>query len=391
MLPSCADSTADPERSRRGLQWLGVAILVIGMVTFAGCGTLGRVLRYGSASINDARVFPTRRIPAPPTPQPWAIPSGGNLPDHVPLGDGAVLDLNEFVPKRRTVAFLVVHDGMVVDERSFREYPGNTGSQIFSVTKSIQSLLVGRAIADGLLPAPERPITGLVPELKERGYDDVTLRHLLQMTSGSDYRENDNPFGRHVALYYGRDMVRSLRRTRIVDEPGTVFRYKSGDSQVVGLALSRALAPRSISDYAREVLWQPLGMESDGLWALDDANGLERTFCCITMTARDLAKIGWLVAQGGQWQGQQLIPKPWIDASLSPEGAVDDGLYQLGWWRLPELEGGLMGSGHLGQYLFILPEYRLVMVRLGEKGGYDLRRDYARLAVALGKMLEGKP
>jgi CubicO group peptidase (beta-lactamase class C family) len=256
------------------------------------------------------------------------------------------------------------------------------------VSKSIQSLLVGIAIRDRVLGGLRQPITDRVPELRPRGFDQVTLEHLLQMTSGSSYLESDNPLGEHPALYYGTHMTPALLDQSLEEPPGTRWEYKSGDSQLLGLALSRALAPETITDFARRVLWEPLGMEHDGSWAVDHPGGLEKTFCCLAMTAIDLAKIGAMVAAGGAWRGRQLVPRDWIRTSTTPTTAAGGAdFYRLGWWVPKELDGGFMGSGHLGQFLFIFPESKVVIVRLGTAASPTTLLQYIMVARQIERAL----
>jgi CubicO group peptidase (beta-lactamase class C family) len=345
---------------------------------------------YGVSDVDDHRLFAGRTLKASSAPRPLhdRTPEGllpGDLP--VPGLPGETLDA--FVADHGTIAFVVLRGDTVLAERYFGAFGRESLVQVFSISKSVTSLLVGAAVRDGVLKGLEQPVTDLVPELAPAGFDAVTLGHLLQMTSGLDYAESDNPFGTHPALYYGTDVEPILLGFTLAEPPGTRFRYKSGESQLLGLALSRALAPRTLTEYAQEVLWTPLGLEYDGFWATDHEGGLEKTFCCLSMRARDLARLGAMVRDGGRVGSREVIPWAWLRASQTPD-TTDGGVpfYRLGWWLLPQLEGGLMGVGHLGQYLIILPEHDLVVVRLGLQGSEDLRDRYAALAVALGKHLD---
>ena len=176
----------------------------------------------------------------------------------------------------------------------------------------------------------------------------------------------------------------SLELRRLVERPGTRHEYRSVDAQLLGLMLTRALRTETVTHYAQRVLWEPLGMQYGGYWATDRPDGLEKTFCCLSMRAIDLAKIGALVARHGQWRGRQVVPLTWIAEMRSPvteNGGV--AYYRRLWWLLPELGGGIMASGHLGQYVIVLPDSGIVVVRLGKNGGEDLRRDLIYLARAI--------
>ncbi|MFO0727415.1 MAG: serine hydrolase [Myxococcota bacterium] len=365
---------------------LGAALLFAALST--GC-TFARIVRHGPSDIDDYQVFESRPLPASSKPahfvdrrEPRPIPYRLRI-----KGLGRV-GLDEFLEKTHTVAFLVVKGDALYYQRYFRGYTPASKIQIFSVSKSVQSLLVGAALRDGKLQGIEAPITRWIPELSPRGFDAVRMEDLLQMASGSSYVESDNPFGRHPALYYGEDMVPALLDLDLKEPPGTRFEYRSGDSELVGLALSRALAPETITDYARRSLWEPLGMEYEGSWAVDHPGGLEKTFCCLSLRAIDLAKIGAMMASGGRWRGQQIIPEDWVLRSTTP--TTDRGgasFYRLGWWVPPELEGGFMGIGHLGQYLIVLPRSQLVIVRLGDFGSEGMKQALIQIALELERSL----
>ena len=123
------------------------------------------------------------------------------------------------------------------------------------MAKSVISILVGCAIEDGLIPSVDIPVTQHIPELKGKGFEKVTLEHVLQMTSGLDYKESyTNPFGDAATFYYGRDLRKAIFNMELEVEPGTRFSYQSGNPQILGLVLDRALGDKTISDYMEEKL-----------------------------------------------------------------------------------------------------------------------------------------
>jgi CubicO group peptidase (beta-lactamase class C family) len=382
------DKRVTAARTRR----VGLAVLLAACaMASSSCSTL-RVIYHGPSNIDDHRIFPGRGLARSAFPRPF--PPRGGAPFAAGMfdlpGRGAV-EMDTFLKDARTAAFIVVRDGAILCERYYGGYNRESLLQIFSVTKSVFALLVGCALRDGILPGLDTPVTSHVPELAPHGFDAVTIRHLLQMTSGIDYAESDNPFSLHPRLYYSTDLLPQILGLRLEEPPGTRFRYKSGDTQLLGLVLSRALADRgeSLTGYAQKALWDPLGMEYDGDWGMDREGGLEKTFCCLSMRAIDLAKIGEAMRLGGSCDGRPVLPAEWVAASTVADttegGAIE---YRYGWWLFPELEGGFMGSGHLGQYLIVLPRDGLVVVRLGEKGGEAFRADVVALAQAIGRHQE---
>jgi CubicO group peptidase (beta-lactamase class C family) len=196
------------------------------------------------------------------------------------------------------------------------------------------------------------------------------------MTSGMDYTESDNPFGIHPRFYYGDNLEEMLLEMQLLDTPGTYFEYRSGDNQLLGLILSRALGPMTITDYMQERLWGPLGMEFDGLWSIDhEPDGLEKTFCCLAARARDFAKFGRLYLHGGTWNGEHIVSAEWVRESTRLD--ISDGSspeYQYQWWLPDAYRKDFMAAGHLGQYVYVSPENQVVIVRLGKgRGGLGSR------------------
>ncbi len=278
-----------------------VAGAAIGWIVISGPVTVYRTVVYNISGIDDYRIFPQRRLTAAPV--PFRFREGrheGAIPAVISYGSHRDVPLSELLPATDTVAFLVVKDDTIVFEQYFGGYDHATPSLSFSMAKSFLSILVGCAIADGYLQSVDQSVTDLVPELKNEGFAPVTLKHLLQMTSGIGYAENDFPFGTHVRFYYTNRLEQEILNLRLEERVGTQFTYKSGDAFLLTLALKRALGGKSITQYMQERIWDPLGMEADGIWSIDHApDGLEKTACCLASTARDIAKFGRLYLKQG--------------------------------------------------------------------------------------------
>ncbi len=360
---------------------LGVlaAILLLAIAVWmviAGPQTVLRVLRYGDTKIDDFLHEPGRYMAAAPVPFVLSSPPN-RLTLTVPVPSGAATDLDALLQANDTIAFLVLKGDWLVIERYYQGHTSTTRSQSFSMAKSFTSMLVGLAIEDGYFTSVDQPITDFVPELSSQGFDRVTLRHLLTMTSGSTYVENDNPFGIHVILNYTPDLEQRILSFRMGDEPGAVWRYKSGDNALLGLAVSRVLAPKTIAEYMQERVWTPLGMASEGVWSLDHpGDGLEKTWCCLAAAPPDYLKLGRLYLQGGVWEGQQVLPAEWVRESTQvgaiPEALWDANYRRIGvwnygyqWWLLSEEDGSYLANGKDGQYLYVNPAKDTVILRLG--------------------------
>lgn len=371
-----------PPRARRRVRVAAIAgaALALGVVAWiatAGPTAVYRIVIHNTSTARDHLKFPARTIAASPVPQPLAAaPAAEALPDRVATAAGEA-SLRELLERNETLALVALRDGKVAGELYFGAHARGTPSMTFSVSKSILSVLVGIAIGERVLGSVDDPVTRYLPEMARGGFDSVRLRDLLAMSSGSDYHENDNPFGVHARFYYTPQLVRETLAQRRVDVAGTVWRYKSGDAAAAALILARALGGSTISAYAQERLWAALGMEYDARWIVSD-DGLERSWCCLAATAIDLARIGQLMIDGGRWRGRQVVPEAWVRRTTAPRGeervAVDDASRRSGlagyasfWWLLPD--GAFAGVGHLGQFLYVDPARRFVLVRLGSGRG----------------------
>ena len=151
----------------------------------------------------------------------------------------------------------------------------------------------------------------------------------------------------------------------ISEKPGEKFRYKSGTTQLLGMVIKKATG-KTLSDYLTEKLWQPLGAEKTALWQLDsEEKGMEKAFCCLATNARDFARIGKLYKNHGRWNGTQLLDSSFVELSVKPR-FEESPQYGYGWW-LDDFRGKkvFMMRGHLGQYILVVPEEDLIVVRLG--------------------------
>lgn len=355
------------------------ALLMLAGAIIQGPVTTYRVLRYGDSTIEDYKLFPARRLTASKSPFPLADEPARNL-GPLQVGGLGSIDLEPFLEQTGSIAFLVVRGDTVVSERYFSGHGPAAISQAFSASKSVLSILVGAALQDGIIRSVDQSVTDYVPELSGRGFDDVSILDLLHMKSGMDYVENDNPFGIHVRFNYTPRLEDEILALRHSGGRPDRFIYKSGDSALLALILKRALGGKTITQYTQERLWDPLGMGHDGLWSLDREEGMERTWCCLSATARDFAKFGMLYRDGGVWRGVQVVPRSWVDASVRHGGYSDEEWRRSGeaaafwnygyqWWLADRERGDYIALGKDGQYIYVDPASDTVIVRLGYRLG----------------------
>jgi CubicO group peptidase (beta-lactamase class C family) len=336
---------------------------------------MGRFVYYNFANITDHEIFPYRTAVNDSVKFTFETPVKPRFPKTLTLGSTEV-NFDEYLEKNKTVAFLIIKNDSIQYEKYFKGYDEASVVASFSMAKSVTSMLIGCAIDDGLIKSVDEPVTNYIPEFKNEELSSVTIKNLLQMTSGIKFNESYyNPFGDAATFYYGRNLRKGIYKRKLYAQPGTTYSYSSGDTQILGLVLERALKGKAITQYLQEKIWKPLGMEYDATWSLDrEKDGLEKTFCCLNARARDFAKVGRLYLNKGNWNGTQIVPQSWVEESTTPdtaEGGV--GYYKYQWWL--EQNGNYAAKGILGQYIFVCPSKNLVIVRLGEDWG-DSPWDY---------------
>ncbi|GAA4139042.1 serine hydrolase [Sphingobacterium kyonggiense] len=344
---------------------------------------LSRFVYYNTANITDYKIFPSRTANNSNEHFNFLNAKQTKVPKSIQYANQDY-PFEDFLKEQNTVAFLVIQRDSLLYEQYWDGYTDSSMIASFSMAKSITSILIGCAIEDKLIESVEEPITRYIPELKANGFDDVKIKHLLQMTSGLDFREGYiNPFGEVASFYYGTNLTKAIGKLKLKRKPGEAFEYVSGNTQLLGFVLDRALKDQSITSYLEEKLWKPMGMEYPATWSLDRKNGIEKTFCCINARARDFAKLGRLYLNKGNWNGKQLVPVNWVKESTKAEikeGSVP--YYQYQWW-LPSNNGEFIAQGILGQFIYVNPQKDLIIVRLGKKQG---KVDWWKVFSSLGQI-----
>jgi CubicO group peptidase (beta-lactamase class C family) len=282
-------------------------------------------------------------------------------------------ELREYIEELDTRALLVVKNDALIYEEYWGDHNVATLSNSFSVAKTVVAMLVGIAIDEGQINDIDDPVYTYIPEFKNGSRDKITIRHLLQMASGLSWTESGaNPFSDNAESYYGKDLDSLILGQKQVSEPGVLFKYQGGNSQLLAMVIEKATG-KTTSEYASEKIWSKLGMEQDAHWSLDSENGQEKAFCCLYAQARDFAKIGRLMMNGGEYNGEQIIPH-WYYLQMTEQNDLETEYdlpnYQYGYhiWTYRGLsEDVIYCRGILGQYIITIPEQDLMIIRLGMK------------------------
>jgi CubicO group peptidase (beta-lactamase class C family) len=355
-----------------------VILMIITSILLTSC-QLGRFVFYNFADIKDHEKFQSRPLSAHTSPFNFQSTSKGKFPKQ--LMD---IPFDKYLEDNNTVAFLIIKNDTIQYEKYFKGYDNESVVPSFSMAKSVTSILIGCAIDEGLIKSVDEPITNYISELKNNGFEKVTIKHLLQMTSGIRFNESYvNPFGDAASFYYGLNLRKEIEKMKLKTEPGKKFEYASGNTQLLGLVLERSLKEKTITSYLQEKIWTPLEMEYDASWSIDrKKNGLEKTFCCLNARARDFAKIGRLYKNKGNWNGKQIVSQKWVEESTkldTSEGSAN--FYQYQWW-LPTPNEDFMAEGILGQFVYVNPKKDLIIVRLGKNEG---KADWWTIFTSLAK------
>jgi CubicO group peptidase (beta-lactamase class C family) len=355
--------------------WIIIAaILLLGhfILVLSGTSYLYKALLYNFPNLDDYQKFPNAEIPSSSNPQPWPAAI-----QNYKLSD----TLSSYLDSVETKAVLVLRNDTIIFETYFDGYTDTTLSNSFSVAKSIVSTLIGMAIRDGKIKSVDQKVSEFLPEFSSGKKAEITLKHLLTMSSGLNWDESyAAPISTTTEAYYGNDIKKIIDRLEVVGHPGTVFRYKSGDTQILAMVLQNATG-KSLAENAA-VLWTKIGATEKALWSKDREDGVEKAYCCFNSNARDFARLGVLFLHKGNWKGEQLIDSSYVKEAITPCGLPDGDLnmqpsdfYGYQWWMVPT-EGMFYARGILGQYVVVIPEKNLVIVRLGAVRGKKIGKHY---------------
>jgi len=311
------------------------------------------------------------------------------VPDTVEYKEGDAVKrvaLSELLRSTGTHAFIVIRDNQVLSENYFNGYARDSLCTAWSVSKSVTSALVGIAISEGYIKSLDDPITNYLPELKDQGFSAITIKNLLSMGSGIQYRIGFLPWDEFVlAGYYPNLRQLLLSDLKIIEPPGQSFHYNNFNVELLGLILERT-THRPPSQYLEEKIWKPIGMEYPATWSIDsEQDNFELTPILLNARAIDLAKFGRLYLNNGNWDGKQIVPENWVAESTVKDPndhrpwetfsrwQDDGGYYKYLWWGISHRKGdySYMGIGTYGQFIFVSPRTRVVIVRTADKEGID--------------------
>jgi len=347
----------------------------------------GRSLAWGDASVMDYGVFKKRKIHGAVVPstfpyklQTLKVDSTFGKMDYI---KGYPIDNFEtFLERTKTTAFIVLSDDTIIYEKYFNGFNRNSVFTSFSMAKSFVSTLIGLAIADGYIKSDTDRITTYIPELlqKDQRFANIRIKDLLSMSSGLHYSGDEGHPSDDEITYYDPDLRKAALKYSTVEEPpGLHWLYDNYHPLLLGLILERTTR-MSVSKYLEEKLWKKMGGGSAS-WSVDE-HGFEKLESGINCSAYDYARFGELFLHNGKYNKVQVVPANWILKATQPQPKPDgwepyfqqtNGFYGYFWWgrlRGDKSTGNdFFAQGNKGQYIYICPERKLVIIKLGYEFG----------------------
>lgn len=314
---------------------------------------------------NIDRLFPTRSVRRGDKVRTLSY-AESELSDFSFTHEGKSYDLYDVISLNRVSGLIIIHGGDVKFEKYFLGNDEHTRWMSMSVVKSMTAILVGAAIEDGFIESIDDPIIRYLPRFSGTAYDGVTVRNLLQMTSGvawnETYTDPSSDRRRMLEEQIGQqpgailDLMGALPRAA---EPGTLWNYSTGETHVVG-ALVAAATGRPVADYLSEKIWSRAGMEADANWWLESPDGLEVGGSGLSATLRDYARFGLFMHEDGIIDGERVLPEDWMSDAGSRK-TVGGETVEYGYMLWPLHGRSYSAIGIFGQFVFVDPDNDLVV------------------------------
>ena len=300
----------------------------------------------------------------------------------------------EWAIKSQTTSLIVIKKDTIIYEKYFNGFSRDSYFHSQSMAKSFISFLIGTAIDDGFIKSVNDPITNYIPELLQRDqrFKKISIKDLLEMRSGLEYNTSFIPFtnihspwhDEAVGYYHPNVRKLLLENVEISSEPGKDFQYSNYNTSYLGLILERATTV-SVSNYLEQKLWSRI-MEYDALFSIDSKeSNFEYMPSRLIARAIDYARFGQLILNEGNWNGNQIISKDWIQESTQENRSISRDIYpkwfgrsdkriyyNYQWWGNVNKDGtfNFYANGNLGQNIYIIPDKETVIVHFGNSLKY---------------------
>ena len=281
---------------------------------------------------------------------------------------GSSKTLDSVHKKNETVAFLVIKNDSIIKEDYFFGYDENSMTNSFSMSKSIISFLFLKSIEEGTIPSLNSKLTDYFPVFNESNGSNVTLSDLSTMSSGLVWEENyKDLMGITAQAYVTKDLNKLMMGSKFSGISGDKFKYLSGNTQLLAMAIEKANSS-TIQELTYKWLWNPMGAKNDALWMIDSKEkNMTKAYCCLSSNAKDFAKVGLVYKNFGKINEQKLIDSSFISMSIKPRFNSNP-IYGYGLWIGKQNNIDFFSlRGHQGQYVIVIPEEDVIIVRLGKR------------------------
>jgi CubicO group peptidase (beta-lactamase class C family) len=282
----------------------------------------------------------------------------------------STLSWQDFLDKTYTNAFLVIRNGVLTHEWYRDGFSESTRLPSYSVAKTMTSIMIGQLIDAGKIKESDYFVDYFPQYRNGSDFDNVTIRSLLDMQSGigvsDDYPTGPQGWGVAIAQMYATTNLEWFvsNNRKMAFTPGSDAEYRSVDTQLLGMIIKKVTGER-VADYFSENVWQKVGAQYPATWNVDRVGGTEKTFCCFNATAIDYAKVGLAILNGGYSGSTQVISSDWLKRLKEPVVTLDHGWgYSAQVWH--PYPGVSMALGLYGQFIFVDPESRTVIIKLSD-------------------------
>ncbi len=345
-------------------------------------------------TVFDYKLFHKNKIESSETPFGFEDAKKEINPPHKPLllnSKEKTTSFEEFLEKSQTLAFIIIKDDKVIYENYCSGFNRSSQFQLFSISKSITTAMVGIALEEQYLENINDPVTKYLPMLNKKGFEKITINNLLQMHSGIKFTEGFVPWKEMVKSYLHPNGRKLSRQMIIADEIGKFFHYSDYHLILLTMILETVL-PVTPSQYFQEMIWKKIGTEFSAYLCLDNSkNGLEKLESGIVCSPIDLAKFGRLFLNNGMHENNQIVPSGWIKESTDfiATNSIPNyfdyyknrswgnwfktgkGAYKNYWWgyKIDESYFEYFAMGILGQILYVSPKQNAIAIRIGNNWG----------------------
>ena len=330
--------------------------------------------RLGFAAPSDTpTLMPANQIRPAAAPISWPVATGA-LPSSVDWY-GKQIPIVTFLTATHTNAFLIVRNGAITYEWYAKGITKDRRLPSYSVAKTLVAMATGELVKEGKLHETDTFIS-FFPEFKTgTDFDKITVGELIDMRGGvdvpDDYPTGPSGWGAPIAqMYATTDLMNFMRNHRgLAFTPGSKAIYRSIDTQMMGMVISK-VSGKSLADFVQEHFWNPIGAQYLATWNIDHKGGYEKSYCCFNAAARDYAKLGQLMIDGGAVNGTQIIDPTWLTRLTTPVEPMSIGTKNDHWgygsfvWH-PYPDTNLMLGLH-DQFVFMVPSVKTVIVKLSD-------------------------